>query len=146
MELGVFNMAAGDIPSVLQIEVNCFPEPLKEQDFIAGAGEGLSFVARAGGVVEGYILCSKVLDECHVIRIAVREGMREKGIGKRMMEKLFEEAKGINKFYLEVRASNLAAGKFYKKMGFTESYVRKKYYSDNGEDAVFMEKVAGVRE
>jgi ribosomal-protein-alanine N-acetyltransferase len=139
-------MKAEHFPSLLEIEKECFPIRLLREDFLRSAGQGLSFTAAAGGDTLGYLLAEKVLDECHIIRIAVREGMREKGIGKGMMEKLFEEAKtkGIKKYYLEVRASNSAARGFYRKMGFAEAYTRKKYYADNNEDAVFMEKIQGT--
>jgi [ribosomal protein S18]-alanine N-acetyltransferase len=39
---------------------------------------------------------------------------------------------------LEVRVSNVAALRLYGKYGFTEQGLRKRYYSDNGEDAYIM--------
>ena len=39
---------------------------------------------------------------------------------------------------LEVRASNIAARKLYKKLGFKDVGIRKGYYADTGEDAVIM--------
>ena len=37
---------------------------------------------------------------------------------------------------LEVRRSNLVAQNLYKRLGFIELGVRKRYYEDNGEDAL----------
>jgi len=142
MQLDISPMETGDIPSLLDIEKESFPIRLSRDDFLKGVGQGLSFAAKADESIVGFLLAEKVLDECHIIRIAVRVGMREKGIGKGMMKRLFEEAKakGIKKYYLEVRASNLPAREFYKKVGFRDMYVRKKYYADNNEDAIFMER------
>jgi ribosomal-protein-alanine N-acetyltransferase len=39
---------------------------------------------------------------------------------------------------LEVRESNMAAQAMYRKYGFAVTGTRKKYYNDNGEDAVIM--------
>ena len=39
---------------------------------------------------------------------------------------------------LEVRPTNIAAVKLYEKFGFNSLGVRKKYYQDNGEDALIM--------
>ena len=37
-----------------------------------------------------------------------------------------------------MRASNLAAQKLYEKYGFRRAGVRRRYYSDNNEDALIM--------
>jgi ribosomal-protein-alanine N-acetyltransferase len=39
---------------------------------------------------------------------------------------------------LEVRASNIAAQSLYSKYGFTRVGLRRRYYTDNKEDAVLM--------
>jgi len=39
---------------------------------------------------------------------------------------------------LEVRASNLPAQRLYEKYGFRRAGVRRRYYSDNNEDALIM--------
>lgn len=68
---------------------------------------------------------------CHVaeLTIAVHKGWQEKGIGTKLMEKLFEWAKAskaIEKIELNVRASNSRAISLYKKMGFQEEGIRKR--------------------
>jgi len=45
---------------------------------------------------------------------------------------------GGTKSFLEVRSGNLAARALYRKFGYEEVGIRKKYYSDNGEDAILM--------
>ena len=47
-------------------------------------------------------------------------------------------ARGANWLTLEVRVSNEPAQALYRKYGFTVHGVRKRYYSDNNEDALIM--------
>ena len=44
--------------------------------------------------------------------------------------------KGVVTINLEVRRSNAVARELYEKNGFNRVGVRKRYYADNGEDAV----------
>jgi len=77
--------------------------------------------------------------ECELLSIAVEPAERGKGLAKMLMEYCCNElAKlGIEKFFLEVRESNVAAISLYKKMGYEKIAERKKYYA-NGEAAVIM--------
>ena len=54
--------------------------------------------------------------------------------------KLLDEAiaRGASWITLEVRESNVAAQKLYRKYGFTTVSTRRGYYSDNGENALVM--------
>ena len=47
-------------------------------------------------------------------------------------------ARGARVVTLEVRVSNLPAQRLYEKYGFRHVGVRKKYYTDNNEDAATM--------
>ena len=79
-------------------------------------------------------------DECELLSIAVEPAEQGKGLAKMLMEYCCNELTklGIEKFFLEVRESNIAAISLYKKMGFEKISERKKYYA-NGEAAVIME-------
>jgi len=61
-------------------------------------------------------------------------------IGERMLQRLFEiaETMGAQWLTLEVRVSNIAAQRLYQKYGFRQAGVRRRYYSDNNEDALIM--------
>ena len=50
----------------------------------------------------------------------------------------FSYDRGLKLAVLEVRTSNNSAIKLYEKIGFKTLRVRKKYYSDTGEDAYVM--------
>jgi len=81
-----------------------------------------------------------VVDEVHIMNIAIRADMRRKGMAKLLLSELIRLAKSrdMSKIWLEVRPSNKAALSLYKKMGFKKVAIRKKYYSDTNEDAIVM--------
>ncbi len=81
-----------------------------------------------------------VMDEAHVVIIGNRPSDRRKGIGELLLVAAIEAgiAHGSRVLTLEVRASNEVARALYRKYGFREVGVRKRYYADNNEDAVIM--------
>jgi ribosomal-protein-alanine N-acetyltransferase len=81
-----------------------------------------------------------VLDEAHVVIIGIRPRDRRKGLGELLLIAAMEAAMrhGSRVVTLEVRSSNDAARTLYRKYGFQEVGVRKRYYADNNEDAVIM--------
>ena len=81
-----------------------------------------------------------VLDEAHVVVIGLREVDRSKGIGELLLISGIEQAveNGSRVVTLEVRKSNSVAIELYRKYGFQEVGLRRRYYSDDGEDAVIM--------
>ncbi|GEB35721.1 MULTISPECIES: ribosomal protein S18-alanine N-acetyltransferase [Brevibacillus] len=81
-----------------------------------------------------------VLDEAHITNVAVHPLFRGKKIGLGLMIKMMGVARmfGAKSMTLEVRPSNLVARNMYTKLGFREHGVRKRYYSDNNEDAIIM--------
>ena len=81
-----------------------------------------------------------LLDEAHVTTIGVAPDYRGRGLGEMLLLELIEEAmrRGAEWVTLEVRVSNDSAQALYAKYGFTRQGVRRRYYSDNGEDAYIM--------
>ena len=57
-----------------------------------------------------------------------------------MLEEALADAvrRGLAYATLEVRESNTGARRLYADLGFRELGVRKRYYRDNGEDAVLL--------
>ena len=66
--------------------------------------------------------------------------MRGRGVGEFLLVALIHRGieVGARWMTLEVRASNSVAQKLYRKYTFKEMGVRRRYYSDNGEDALVM--------
>ncbi|TVR68687.1 MAG: ribosomal-protein-alanine N-acetyltransferase [Sphaerobacteraceae bacterium] len=78
--------------------------------------------------------------EAHVTTIGVAPELRGRGFGELLFVSLFEEsiARGADWLTLEVRVSNTQAQRLYEKYGMSKYGVRRRYYSDNGEDADIM--------
>ena len=96
--------------------------------------------ARDGeGRLLGYSLFWKVVDELHLLNVAVAIPERRHGIGLALMNDLlaFARANGIVRILLEARAGNTPALALYERLGFVRYHVRERYYAD-GEDAVEM--------
>lgn len=85
----------------------------------------------------GYAGCWQVLDEGHIMNVAVIPSRRGEGIGRRLLETLFEEGAGRGILYwtLEVRESNKAARSLYEKLGFELAGIRPDYYAEPRENA-----------
>jgi [ribosomal protein S18]-alanine N-acetyltransferase len=81
-----------------------------------------------------------MLDEAHITTIGVKPALRGKGYGELLFATLLEIAMtvGARRATLEVRVSNHPAQALYRKYGFREEGVRRRYYSDNNEDALIM--------
>ena len=90
--------------------------------------------------VIGFVGVWLMVDETHIVTIAVREGYRRRGIGELLLIAAIELAL-LNKrgtVSLECRISNDAAITLYEKYGFRRLGIRPSYYSDTREDAVIM--------
>lgn len=92
--------------------------------------------------VFGHAYMRHVINEGHIVNVAVQKPERNKGIGSRLVEGLIAAAHALEMIglTLEVRRSNIAARILYEKHGFTEEGVRKNYYSHPTEDGIIMWK------
>jgi ribosomal-protein-alanine N-acetyltransferase len=90
--------------------------------------------------VVGYCGFWMAADEAHISTIAVTPSYREQGIGQFLLVTAIEQAieLGANIMSLEVRVSNITAQNLYRKYGFKVVGCRRRYYSDNREDALIM--------
>lgn len=88
----------------------------------------------------GYLGMWVVVDEIHIVSVGVRSSYRRNGIGELLVLGALEMGMLLNcrQITLECRVSNEVAQNLYKKYGFRVVGRRKRYYSDNGEDAYVM--------
>jgi ribosomal-protein-alanine N-acetyltransferase len=130
-----------DLSHVLEIERASFPSPWKEEFFISELRNPYScfLVAEKKEEVIGYICCWFIVDEGQILNLAVHPDSRQSGVGKLLVREILKEAKKkrVDSLSLEVRKNNLAALSLYKRLGFYEMTIRRKYYED-GEDALLM--------
>jgi [ribosomal protein S18]-alanine N-acetyltransferase len=135
--------AATDLDRVCQIEQAVFSSPWSRGSFECEFGDGgtsFSWVAVAGRNVIGYIIAWLVEDELHIGNIAVDPERRGQGVGRALLTYCLARAaaRGVSRATLEVRMSNETAIALYEKNGFVPVAIRKRYYTDNGEDAIVM--------
>jgi len=96
------------------------------------------------GNLAAYYLGQDVLDEVHIMQLAVAPKFQRQGLGSWMMRYEIERKRnaGMKKMLLEVRASNHAAQQLYTSLGFKSDGCRESYYASvDGlppEDALLM--------
>src|SRR5436190_12076383 len=90
--------------------------------------------------IVGYAGLWLMTDEAHITTIAVDPDFQGNGIGELLVVALIDRAKQIGARWLtlEVRVTNEVAQRLYEKYTFKEMGLRRRYYSDNGEDAIVM--------
>jgi ribosomal-protein-alanine N-acetyltransferase len=90
--------------------------------------------------VLGFIGLWLLIGEAHIVTVAVRDAYRRMGLGERLLIVAIETAREFDQetVTLEVRKSNEGAQLLYEKYGFNRVGLRKRYYTDNNEDAVLM--------
>ncbi len=140
-------MTLQDIPWVIEVEVRSFPAPWSAEMYrheLLGNPLAAYWVLRPGGEVlppilayGGYWLLG---EEVHILTIAVHPDHRRQGAGQRLLGAMMAQARaaGAVEITLEVRSGNLPAQALYRRMGFVVVGLRKRYYADNGEDALLM--------
>ncbi len=108
--------------------------------FISRSRSGIANPPVRKETVNGFVGMWLMVDEAHIINIAVKGSCRGKGIGELLLISSIEMASNLKASVvtLEVRVSNTIAQNLYTKYGFNQVGVRKKYYTDNNEDAFIM--------
>jgi ribosomal-protein-alanine N-acetyltransferase len=90
--------------------------------------------------IVGYAGLWLMTDEAHITTIAIDPDFQGNGLGELLLIALIDRAKQIGARWLtlEVRVTNDVAQRLYEKYTFKEMGIRRRYYSDNGEDALVM--------
>lgn len=133
-------MRSEDLPEVMRIENLAFPQPWSE-DFFRDAGQSESWVICSDdGILRGYIMYYTVLDEGEIINFAIDPAFQRRGLGTRLLSQTIKimQKRNVSRFFLEVRASNIAAQDLYRRFGFVKLGLRKGYYTNPAEDAIIM--------
>ena len=135
-------MTMADVDGVAAVEAATFPTPWSRDAFISEMKNVAAryLVAEKDGRIIGYAGAWIILDESHITNIAVLKDERGQGIGRALTHGLMQYLSNLGAAYatLEVRKSNEVAQSLYVSLGFIKLGVRKRYYEDNGEDALIM--------
>ena len=136
----VRRLAYADLPQVVAIERRCFPTPWSLAMFVLELSKpsGVCLAAEAEGELVRYLICSRYDTIWHVMNVAVDPDRRRRGIASALIGVLLDSVGTEAQFTLEVRRSNHGAFELYDRLGFKSAGIRRRYYADNGEDAVVM--------
>lgn len=137
-------MKAEDAAAVAEIEYQTFPDHWSQNAVLDTLSnpQTVCLLAEKAGKAAGYLLAYLAGGEAEIARIAVSEGLKRQGIGKKLLQLLEETCKErqVGRLLLDVRESNREARAFYQKMAFQEDGVRKGFYQSPAEDAVLMSR------
>jgi [ribosomal protein S18]-alanine N-acetyltransferase len=137
-------MKPADVDEVLAIERDSFAEPWTKNMFLDELANRSArlLVLKMEERIIGYMCFWEILDEAHLMTIAVHPRHRGKGFGKFLMDKLEELSRkaGLKRIILDVARRNRTARNLYGKCGFMSIGFRKSYYKVTGDDALVMEK------
>ena len=138
-------MTEKDLDEVMEIERLSFPTPWSHDHFRRELQmpQARAFVAaNARERIVGYICFWLVAEEAHILNLAVNPAERRQGIATHILHFGLEYARkaGAEEATLEVRRSNYPAVGLYRNFQFEPRGIRRRYYSDTGEDAVIMSR------
>lgn len=137
-------LAPGDIEEVMATETRLYPYPWTRGNFNDALLAGYSsWVLRSTeGHLLAYALMMLALDEAHLLNLTVALAGQRRGLGWGTLEWMAKTARshGARTMLLEVRPSNVAALRLYRRYGFEQIGVRRGYYPAQAgrEDAVVM--------
>jgi ribosomal-protein-alanine N-acetyltransferase len=142
-----------DLPQVVAIERRSFPTPWSLAMFVLELSKpsGICLAAEldteddADRELVGYLICSRYDTVWHVMNVSVDPDRRRRGIASALLSHLIELVGDTEaQITLEVRRSNGGAIVLYERFGFRSAGTRRRYYQDNGEDAVIMWRTPGT--
>lgn len=139
--LQVRRLAYPDLPQVIAIERRAFPTPWSLAMFVLelSKSSGVCLAAVRDGKLVGYLICSRYETVWHVMNVAVDPAHRREGVASALIGELYARVNDEQARYtLEVRRSNHGAIHLYEREGFRAAGLRRRYYQDNGEDALVM--------
>jgi len=133
------------LDSILEIENESNPFPWTEGNFKDCLDKGYySLALEDKNKFIGFAIMAISTDESHLLNIGINKNERGMGYGEKLLKKMIiaAEVMGSKKIILEVRLSNKTAYQLYKKLGFEEIGIRKKYYRlpEGREDAYVLSK------
>jgi ribosomal-protein-alanine N-acetyltransferase len=139
-------MLQTDIVGVIEVENSVYPFPWTAGNFAdsLAAGHEAWLLERDGELI-AYAMLMRVLDEEHLLNLAVASAWQGVGLGGRLLAWLCERAtgRGSQAMFLEVRPSNDRARALYVRSGFRQVGVRRRYYpswDQSREDAIVMRR------
>jgi ribosomal-protein-alanine N-acetyltransferase len=132
-----------DLPRVMEIELAAYPFPWTLAIFQDCLRVGYyGSVLELGREILGYSMLTAAVGEAHLLNLCVDPAWQRRGLGRILLEHAisWSHEAGAESLFLEVRPSNKAGIKLYRKYGFWVFGERPDYYrAENGrENALVM--------
>jgi ribosomal-protein-alanine N-acetyltransferase len=139
-----------DSSALAALESECYSHPWTERQFreeLSYGPPGAVLVLRSPGPsvaewrgIGAYCVYRLVVDEMHLLNIAVVPGWRRRGIARWLLGFAMGQAgrAGAVRVLLEVRESNVEARALYAEAGFSTLGLRRAYYNEPVENAVVL--------
>ncbi|NVD75022.1 ribosomal-protein-alanine N-acetyltransferase [Duganella sp. BJB488] len=138
-------MRQADLPDVVALEESVYPHPWSLTNFVDSLNSNYeAWVLRdQQGDLLGYFLLMAIVDEAHLLNVAVSAERQGQGLGRFLLNQAVACARGLGmeSVLLEVRPSNTRALEIYERYGFKHIGRRKGYYpaaNQQREDAIVM--------
>jgi ribosomal-protein-alanine N-acetyltransferase len=138
-------MQEEDLDEVVAVEHTVYPHPWTRANFVDSLSQGYeAWVLRSlQGELLGYFLVMAIVDEAHLLNVAVSHEWQGQGLGRFLLNQSVALSRGLGmeSILLEVRPSNERALEIYQRYGFNEIGRRKGYYpapNQQREDAIVM--------
>lgn len=134
-------MVAADVEAVSKIEEAAYNYPWSRGIFRDCLMAGYECAVLDSGVeVIGYSIVSVAAAEGHILNLCVDRQYQGLGYGRHMLNHILDHAYAVRmqRLFLEVRPTNVAAIHLYREAGFQQLGVRKAYYkaAEGREDAL----------
>ena len=142
MKSSIRPMSEKDVDKIFQLEKRIFTDAWSYnliKDEIENNKLKKPYILEIDNKIVGYAFVWIIEDEVHLNNFAIHPNFRRKGLGLKLIRFIFDEFKKYRNMFLEVRQSNKKAIDLYHKVGFSNFFIRKHYYS-NGENAIVMHK------
>jgi [ribosomal protein S18]-alanine N-acetyltransferase len=122
--LEIRRLSYPDLPQVIGIERRVFPTPWSLAMFVLE-------LSKSSGICLAAVRDGRL--------VAVDSDQQRMGLASALLAELYQRVQDPSaRFTLEVRRSNSVAIHLYEREGFRAAGMRRRYYQDNGEDALVM--------
>jgi ribosomal-protein-alanine N-acetyltransferase len=136
----VLELGVQDLPDLMRLEQRCFSYHWSEEQYRLGLERGAFQIwgVHAHGSPVAYLAFSIVVGEMEILNLAVHPAFRRQGLAAKLMRSLmtFCREQKVEQGFLDVKRSNYPAIALYRRFGFEQYGVRKRYYPDTKEDAL----------
>lgn len=130
--------------NIIKLDCECFPNPWGKENWEHAFKRDDYLIAHSTVISSGFILCEIYEDEngepsSYIHKIVVDKDQLGSGLAGEIHRELVEflKSRNIVAIFLDVAEQNLRAINFYKKNGYGQQFIKKKFYS-NGDNALYM--------